>query len=45
MSTRAWRFEAETPSLPEVHRSLPVERAAGFWRKLLAFAASPQDRK
>ncbi|HXE91938.1 MAG TPA: Nramp family divalent metal transporter [Terriglobales bacterium] len=37
MSTRPWRFEVDTPSLPEVHRSLPVA-AAGFWRKMLAFA-------
>ena len=37
MSTRPWRFEPDAPSLPEVHRSLPVG-AAGFWRKMLAFA-------
>ncbi|MBN8560150.1 MAG: Nramp family divalent metal transporter [Leptolyngbya sp. UWPOB_LEPTO1] len=26
------------PSLPEVHRSIPIPNAKGFWRKLLAFA-------
>ncbi|MGH9359035.1 MAG: Nramp family divalent metal transporter [Terriglobia bacterium] len=26
------------PSLPEVHRSVPVPGNAGFWRKLLAFS-------
>ena len=37
MSTRPWRFEPETPSLPEVYRTLPVG-GPGFWRKMLAFA-------
>src|SRR5215470_17994050 len=36
--TEAWRNEALAPSLPEVHRSLHVPRAAGNLRKLLAFA-------
>jgi manganese transport protein len=27
-----------TPSLPEVHRSIPVPSGAGFWRKLFAYA-------
>ncbi|HEY9660259.1 MAG TPA: Nramp family divalent metal transporter [Allocoleopsis sp.] len=26
------------PSLPEVHRSIPIPSAKGFWRKMLAFA-------
>ncbi|BAU04480.1 hypothetical protein FDUTEX481_04617 [Tolypothrix sp. PCC 7601] len=26
------------PSLPEVHRSISIPAAKGFWRKLLAFA-------
>src|SRR5579885_1223858 len=26
------------PSLPEVHRSIPVPSGAGFWRKILAFS-------
>jgi len=37
VSTRPWRFEPETPSLPEVYRTLPVG-GPGFWRKMLAFA-------
>jgi manganese transport protein len=27
-----------SPSLPEVHRSIPIPKAKGFWRKMLAFA-------
>ena len=27
-----------TPSLPEVHRSVPIPTAKGFWRKMLAYA-------
>jgi manganese transport protein len=27
-----------SPSLPEVHRSIPIPNAKGFWRKMLAFA-------
>jgi manganese transport protein len=27
-----------TPSLPEVHSSIPIPHGAGFWRKLFAFA-------
>ncbi|HEY0455320.1 MAG TPA: Nramp family divalent metal transporter [Verrucomicrobiae bacterium] len=34
----AWNLDAETPSLPEVHRSVAVPRELGFWRKLLAFS-------
>jgi manganese transport protein len=34
----AWRIEAGAPSLPEVHRSLPIPAGAGPWRKLIAFA-------
>ncbi len=26
------------PSLPEVHRSIPIPNARGFWRKMLAYA-------
>lgn len=32
-----WRREVGTPSLPDVHASIPVAQR-GFWRKLLAFA-------
>jgi len=34
----AWRLEALTPSLPEVHRSLAIPKTASFWRKMVAFA-------
>src|SRR5438128_7074389 len=33
-----WRTERARPSLPEVHRTIPIARDAGFWRKLLAFS-------
>ena len=33
-----WRREQQTPSLPEVHRSIAVPKSFGFWRKLLAFS-------
>src|SRR3954467_5223129 len=33
-----WRRTADTPSLPEVHRSVMVPANATFWRKCLAFA-------
>src|SRR5438045_7839229 len=33
-----WRTERSRPSLPEVHRTIPIARDAGFWRKLLAFS-------
>jgi manganese transport protein len=32
-----WRQPSNTPSLPEVHGSVPVP-TAGFWRKVFAFA-------
>src|SRR5438105_925826 len=34
----SWRLDLGTPSLPEVHRSLPIPANAGIARKLLAFA-------
>src|SRR3954471_11612675 len=34
----AWRGENKTPSLPEVHGSVPVPKEYGFWRKLFAFS-------
>ncbi|PTX98147.1 divalent metal cation transporter [Spartobacteria bacterium LR76] len=34
----AWRREAATVSLPEVHRSIFVPNKAPFWRKMMAFA-------
>ena len=33
-----WRKPADQPSLAEVHRSIPVPKTFGFWRKLLAFS-------
>ena len=33
-----WRKENQTPSLPEVHRSISLVGKAGFWRKLLVFS-------
>jgi manganese transport protein len=34
----AWRLPAGSVSLPEVHGTIAVPSAAGFWRKLFAFA-------
>lgn len=36
--TYGWRRSDGRPSLPEVHRSIPVPHDAPFWRKMLAFA-------
>src|SRR5215218_2262347 len=38
VSRRAWRKDANAPSLPEVHGSIPVPKHFGFWRKMLAFS-------
>ena len=35
---RGWRLAPGTPSLAEVHRSIPVPKNLGFWRKMLAFS-------
>src|SRR5512139_2163817 len=35
---RGWRLAPGTPSLSEVHRSIPVPRSLGFWKKMLAFS-------
>src|SRR2546425_187862 len=37
-SGKGWRLPSGTPSLSEVHRTIPVPRQLGFWRKLLAFS-------
>ena len=37
-SKQAGRAKNQTPSLPEVHRSIVVPSTASFWRKLLAFS-------
>jgi manganese transport protein len=34
----AWRLDASSPSLPEVHNSIAVPKTANFFRKALAFA-------
>ncbi|HEX6790787.1 MAG TPA: Nramp family divalent metal transporter [Candidatus Krumholzibacteria bacterium] len=34
----AWRLPPGTPSLSEVHRSIPVPKNLSFWRKMLAFS-------
>ncbi|MBI5421897.1 Nramp family divalent metal transporter [Candidatus Peregrinibacteria bacterium] len=33
-----WRKAVETPSLPEVHSSIPVNSKGSFWHKLFVFA-------
>src|SRR5436190_18294256 len=38
VARRAWRKDANSPSLPEVHGSIPVPKHFGFWRKMLAFS-------
>src|SRR5277367_1012060 len=35
---RGWRYGVSSPSLPEIHSSLPIPHSATFLRKLLAFA-------
>jgi len=37
-SAQGWRLPANSVSLPEVHKSVPIPTGAGFWRKLFAFA-------
>src|SRR6266478_3697470 len=34
----AWRLPGGTPSLSEVHRTIPVPKGMSFWRKMLAFS-------
>jgi len=34
----AWKKEKPSPSLSEVHSTIPVPKDFGFWRKLLAFS-------
>jgi manganese transport protein len=33
-----WRRANESPSLAEVHQTIPVPAGGGFWKKMLAFA-------
>src|SRR6266540_738254 len=35
---KAWRLPGGTPSLSEVHRTIPVPKQLSFWRKMLAFS-------
>src|SRR5438094_3573438 len=35
---KAWRLPGGTPSLSEVHRTIPVPKGLSFWRKMLAFS-------
>src|SRR6185503_15482714 len=35
---KAWKLEANSPSLAEVNRSIPVPKDYSFWRKMLAFS-------
>lgn len=35
---RVWRLKSETPSLPEVHRTIHIPKSVSFWRKMFAFA-------
>jgi manganese transport protein len=37
-SPAAWRRDAAMPSLPEVHRTIPISHGASWLRKMLAFA-------
>jgi manganese transport protein len=33
-----WRSSGSAPSLQEVHRTIPIPKSFGFWRKMLAFS-------
>src|SRR5438477_6726835 len=35
---KAWRLPGGTPSLSEVHRTIPVPKGLSFWGKMLAFS-------
>src|SRR6266498_298301 len=37
-SEKGWRLASHTPSLSEVHRTIPVPKGLSFWRKMLAFS-------
>jgi manganese transport protein len=37
-SKKPWRLPGGAPSLSEVHRTIPIPKELGFWRKLLAFS-------
>src|SRR5258706_6392830 len=33
-----WRAGSQAPSLREVHRTVPVPKSLGFWKKMIAFS-------
>ncbi len=33
-----WRLPSHSPSLQEVHRTIPIPKGLNFWRKMLAFS-------
>lgn len=35
---QGWRLANQSPSLQEVHRTIPVPKSFSFWRKMLAFS-------
>ncbi len=35
---KAWRLPEGTPSLSEVHSTIPIPKGLSFWRKMLAFS-------
>src|SRR4029079_3891183 len=37
-TSRGWRTTNDSPSLGEVHRTVPVPKSLSFWKKLLAFS-------
>lgn len=37
-TNHGWRLESHSPSLPEVHSSIPVPHGGRVWRKMLAFS-------
>jgi manganese transport protein len=37
-SDNGWKLPSDSPSLPEVNRSIPVPKQLSFWRKMLAFS-------
>jgi manganese transport protein len=38
LGDKGWRLPGGTPSLSEVHRTVPVPKGLSFWRKMLAFS-------
>src|SRR6266540_4309398 len=37
-TVESWKRDRHSPSLPEVHSTIPVPKHFGFWRKLFAFS-------